>query len=256
MRASRRRKRTPVAVASPDAIRAVLDQLRGRLPGVVPVGEKLTIKMLNAVRHVDRHPASGTSRGRPSRWGRKNLLTVAAQLRSILSRESKGRVSLNSFIGLHLRVLDFPKDVTKALMNGDINLFEAAQLARLTEGRLKVSAPEARECRRKIMRAHLLSQGSQASLRIRVNEQLGELDTQTAQTVVRPVGADPVDELLELNPYDTKHLFWEELRRITIALRDVTPEEVDEKTLSELLAVSDRLSGILVRIQKKRRKRK
>jgi hypothetical protein len=64
------------------------------------------------------------------------------------------------------------------------------------------------------------------------------------------------DELLELNPYDTWHLFREELRRIAFALREVTPEDVDDKTLDELLSVSDRLSDILVRIQQRRRKPK
>src|SRR5205823_10129981 len=109
---------------------------RGCLPEIVPAGEKQTVRLLNAVRNVERRPATDTNRGRPSRWGRKELLRVAVQLRSILNRETKGRVSLNSFIGLYVRVLDFPKDVARALAAGDVNLFEAAQLARLTEERL------------------------------------------------------------------------------------------------------------------------
>lgn len=255
MQSNRRRQRTSDPLANPDAVRTTLAQLRDRLPGIVPAGEKLTIRMLEAVRHVERRPATDTRRGRPSRWGRKDLLRVAGQLKSILQRETKGRVSLNSFIGLYLRVLNFPKDVTKALIEGDINLFEASQLARLTEERLNVSASEARECRRQILRSHTLAQGSQGSLRARINEQLRMRSTQpVVGDTNRPRGTELVDELLELDPYDTRHLFWEELRRIAFALREITPEDVDDKTLKDLLSVSDRLSGILVRVQKRRRK--
>lgn len=257
MQSNRRRQRTPDPLANPDAVRAVIDQLRERLPEIVPAGEKLAIKMLEATRHVERRPATGTNRGRPSRWNRKDLLRVAGQLRSILQRETKGRVSLNSFIGLYLRSLNFPKDVIKALKEGDINLFEASQLARLTEERLNVSTLEARECRRGILRTHLMAKGSQGTLQARVNEQLGVRKTQTVTaSPLMPVGTELVDELLELDPYDARHLFWEELRRIAFALREVTPEDVDDKTLNELLSVSGRLSGIFTRIQKQRRKQK
>jgi hypothetical protein len=39
-----------------------------------------------------------------------------------------------------LRLLDFPSDVVEALSAGDINLFEAEQLARITPERLNVSS--------------------------------------------------------------------------------------------------------------------
>src|SRR2546423_6401064 len=165
LRASRRRQRTIDPLARPDAIRAVLDQLREHLPEVIPQGEKQAVRMLNAVRNVERHSVIDINRGRPSRWDRKDLLRVASQLRSILKRETRGRVSLNSFIGLYLRVLDFPKDVTQALVSGDATLFEIAQLARLNSKRLGITANEAREYRAQILQAHLLSQGSQSGLK-------------------------------------------------------------------------------------------
>jgi hypothetical protein len=253
LQAHHRRQRIADPLARPDAVRSVLGHLRECLPELVPAGEKQAVRMLNAVRHVERRPATDTNRGRPSRWDRKDLLRVASRLRSILHRETKGRVSLNSFVGLYLRVLSFPSDVTKALTDGDINLFEAAQLARLTEDRLGVSAQEAREYRRELLRSHLLVRGSQTSLQSRVNERLGTIKTQAiTENSPRPTGSALVDELLELNPYDTKHLFWEELRRIGLALREVTPEDVDDKILNELMSVSDRLSGVLTRIQKRR----
>jgi len=85
---------------------------------------------------------------------------VANHLRSLLNRETQGRISLNSFIGLYLRVLIFPSDVKEALVAGKINLFEAAQLARLTPERISVSPNEARDRRVELLRAHLMAHGS------------------------------------------------------------------------------------------------
>lgn len=256
MRVHRRRQRKPDPLAQPDAIRAVLQRLRSRLPDIVPASEKQLIRMLNAIRNIERRPVSDTKRGRPSRWKRKDLLRVAGQLRSLLERETKGRISLNSFTGLYIRVLDFPKDIIKPLIAGEISLFEAAQLMRLTEKRLGVTASEVHDLRGEVLRAHLLAHGSQAALQARINMLLGE-STDQMPSVGRDGASvtELVDELLEVDPYDTKHLFWEELRRIAIALRDVTPEDVDDKVLDELLSVSDRLSGILVRIGRRRRQR-
>ena len=64
-----------------------------------------------------------------------------------------------------------------------------------------------------------------------------------------------MDELLEVDPHDTRHLFWEELRRISFALRSVTPDDIDEKVLEDFLSASDQLSGVLVRIEKRRQQR-
>jgi hypothetical protein len=74
MRANRRRQRKPDPLAHPDAIRSVFESLRGLLPGIIPLSEKQLIKMLNAVRNVERRPASDTLRGRPSRWKRTDLI--------------------------------------------------------------------------------------------------------------------------------------------------------------------------------------
>src|SRR5918997_2997693 len=98
MRATRRRHRTPDPLARPEAVRAVCEELRSRLPGVIPNSEKQLVRFLYAVRHVERRPATDTKRGRPSRWPREKLMEAASQLRGILQRETSGRVSVNSFI--------------------------------------------------------------------------------------------------------------------------------------------------------------
>jgi hypothetical protein len=130
MRAARRRNRNLDPLATPAAVRSVCDRLRERLPDLIPKSEKELLRLLYAVRHVERRPATDTRRGRPSRWKREDLLRAAGELRGILQRETSGRVSLSSFIGQYLQVLGFPADVVDALSNGSINLQEAAQLAR------------------------------------------------------------------------------------------------------------------------------
>src|ERR1044071_4402211 len=102
MRATRRRQRTPDPLARPEAIRAVCEELRSRMPRVIPNSEKHLIRFLYAVRHVERRPATDTKRGRPSHWRREDLVSAANHLRAILERETQGRVSLNSFTGQYL----------------------------------------------------------------------------------------------------------------------------------------------------------
>lgn len=255
MRANRRRQRKPDPLARPEAIRSVFESLRSLLPEVIPQSEKHLIKLLNAVRNVERRPASDTQRGRPSRWKRTDLIRVANHLRFLLERETHGRVSLNSFISLYVRILDFPSDIVEALITGDINLFEATQLSRLTSQRLGFPPAKSRELRNEILKAHLLVQGSESSLRTRIIELLGEKVVQPITQQDRGLGVNVVDELLELDPYDTRHLFWEELRRIALALRQVTPEDIDDKILDDFLLASDQLSTVLVRVEKRRQQR-
>src|SRR5215207_1076663 len=155
MRANRRRQRKPDPLAHPEAIRAVFGSLRNLLPNVIPQSEKHLIKLLNAVRNVERHSASDTKRGRPSRWKRTDLIQVANHLRFLLERETQGRVSLNSFISLYVRSLDDPSDSVEALDASDINLFEATKLSRLTAERMNMISGKARELRGEIIRAHM-----------------------------------------------------------------------------------------------------
>jgi hypothetical protein len=85
---------------------------------------------------------SETKRGRPARYTHEELLRVDSSLRDLLSRET--RISVRSFVGQYLPILDFPRDVREALERGDLNLFEAHQLARLMARKLGGSDAEAR----------------------------------------------------------------------------------------------------------------
>jgi hypothetical protein len=255
MRANRRRQRKPDPIANPEAIRSLFKSLRGLLPDIIPQSEKHLIKMLNAVRNVERRPASDTRRGRPSRWKRTDLIQVANHLRFLLERETQGRISINSFISLYVRILNFPDDIVEDLVAGNINLFEAVQLSRLTYNRLNLSPVKARELRGEITKSHVLTQGSEASLRARIMKQLGEMTEHPINEESGRQRPDIVDELIEIDPYDTRHLFWEELRRISFALRHVTPEDIDDKILNDFLLAGDQLSSVLAHIEKRRQQR-
>ena len=254
MRAARRRSRESDPLASPEAVRSVCRLLRERMPETIPSQEKQLVRFLFAVRHVERRPASDTRKGRPGRWPREKLLEGAGHLRAILGRETSGRVSLNSFIGQYVPILNFPSDVTSALSRGEVNLHEAAQLARLTPGRLDMPPAKAQALRSEVLRAHNLARGSQNSLRTRVKEILGEVVAVSTAEMTSVV--QKADELLEIDPADKRHFFYEEMKRLFYAMREIQPEDIDDESLDQFMAAADQLSNAIYAIELKRRKQK
>lgn len=182
------------------------------------------------------------------------MVEAASHLRSLLERETQGRVSVNSFIGQYLPLLLFPSDVTDALASGRINLQEAAQLARLTPQRLDRSARAARDRRAEMLLSHLTVQGSQTRLRTQVREMLGDSVAPDIAGGLASV-VSMVDELLDVDPSDARHMFWEEMKRLFFAMREVEPEDLDDETMNDFLKAVDQVSNVLQRIEKKRRAR-
>jgi hypothetical protein len=171
-----------------------------------------------------------------------------------LERETQGRVSVNSFIGQYLPLLLFPSDVTDALASGRINLQEAAQLARLTPQRLDCSPRIARDRRAELLLSHVAVQGSQTRLRTRVRELLGESVGPDIPGGLASV-VSVVDELLDVDPSDARHMFWEEMKRLFFAMCEVEPEDLDDETMDDFLKAVDQVSNVLQRIERKRRLR-
>jgi hypothetical protein len=253
MRAHRRRARRPDPLATPTGVRLVLQSLRERCPALIPNSEQQLVKLLEAVRHIERRPATETTRGRPPRWERELLLKVAGHLRAVLERETQGRISLQSFTGQYLRLLRFPADVQAALERGDLNLGEAVQLARLTAHRLEVSAQKAAALRAEVLRSHVMLKGTERTMRARIRELLGEVVEVSSETIAEAV--QKADELLEVDPSDKHHLFYEEMKRLFYAMREVQPEDVDDESLDEFMKAADGLSNALYAIELKRQKR-
>jgi len=252
LRAAYRRQRKADPLASVEAVRSVIEQLRSALPELIPKREKDLIRMLWATRHIQRYSATDTKRGRPSHWKREELLTVGARLALILDRETSSHISISSFIDHYLRLLDFPADVLEALSSGDINLFEASQLARLTPERLNVSPPQAKHTRKELLSTHLQARLSSGSLRQRVAELLLSSSTEAAADASE--NSQDID-LEDFDPYDPTHLFWDQIKQLGFALRDIRREDVMDKEIDELLRASEPVLTVLARIQRRKERK-
>jgi len=77
-----------------------------------------------------------------------------------VKRETSSHISLARFVDHYLRLIAFPADVLAALSNGEINLFEAAQLARVTASRLGHTSSQARRTRADLLSTHLQTKES------------------------------------------------------------------------------------------------
>lgn len=71
------------------------------------------------------------------------LLEIVNVMSKILEEESQKRISFRTFTDNYLRVLFCPDDIKKWLSDGQISLFEALQLKRLSSENLAVSLEEA-----------------------------------------------------------------------------------------------------------------
>jgi hypothetical protein len=229
-------------------VRSILDQLRAALPDVVPQRDRDLISLLRATRHVQRYSATDTKRGRPSRWKREDLLKVAARLNDILGRETPSHLSIASFVDHYLRLLDFPSDVSEALSSGEINLFEASQLARIAPIRIEATPAQARRMRADLLSAHLQTNESGPQLRRRINEILRASSNEAGATE----GADSGQDLEDFDPYDPTHLFWDQIKQLGFALRDIRREDVTDDEIDELLKASEPVLTILARIHRRK----
>lgn len=251
MRATYRRQRKTDPLASAEAVLSVIEQLRSTLPDIIPKRDKDLVKMLRAVRHVNRYQATDTRRGRPGRWKREELLSVSSRLSSILERETSSHISISSFVDHYLRLLDFPSDVLEALSSGQINLFEAEQLARITPERLNVSAAQASRTRSEMLSTHVQARLSGERLRLRVAELLRASQNEAGEPNENSLEMD----LEDFDPYDPTHLFWDQIKQLGFALRDIRREDVLDEEIDELLQASEPVMTILARIQRRKERK-
>jgi hypothetical protein len=254
LRATRRRQRRADPLASPTAVRSILEKLRSALPDLIPQKEKELVRLLRAARHAQRYPATDTKRGRPSKWKREDLLRVAARLGEILDRETSSHISFASFVDHYLRLPDFPADVVEALESGEINLFEAEQFARVTAVRLGVPTSHAKRTRSELLSSHLQTKASGERLRQRVNELLRDSPAESGETGDES-DTEPED-LEDFDPYDSTHLFWEQLKQLGFAFREIRREDVTDEEIEELLKASEPILAILSRIQRRKEQTK
>lgn len=70
----------------------------------------------------------------------------------------------------------------------------------------------------------------------------------TAETMA--IGVRKVDELLEVSPDDVRSTFFETIREIFYALRQLDPEDLTDSHLEEMMADADRLTNTLRKIER------
>lgn len=224
------------------------------MPDLIPQKEKELVRLLRAARHAQRYPATDTKRGRPTKWKREELLQVAARLGDILDRETSAQISFASFVDHYLRLPGFPFDVIEALESGDLNLFEAEQLARVTTRRLRVSPSQAKRIRSELLSSHIQTKASGERLRRRVNELLRASPVEAGETGGESDAG--LEDLEDFDPYDSTHLFWEQLKQLGFAFREIRREDVTDEEIEELLKASEPILTILSRIQRRKEQSK
>lgn len=64
-----------------------------------------------------------------------------------------------------------------------------------------------------------------------------------------------VDEMSEIDPQDTRHPFWEEMKRLFFAMREVNLEDLDEEMLEEFMSAMNQIPNVLFRIEKRQKAR-
>jgi hypothetical protein len=175
-------------------------------------------------------------------------------LGDILDRETSSQISFASFVDHYLRLPDFPADVLEALAKEEINLFEAEQLARVTADRLGVTNGQAKRTRAELLSSHLRTKTSGERLRWRVNELL-----RTSAVEAGEAGgelAPEMEDLEDFDPYDSTHLFWEQIKHLGFAFREIRREDVSDDEIEELLKASEPVLMILNRIQRRKEQTK
>lgn len=98
-------------------------------------------------------------------------------------------------------------------------------------------------------------QGSQTRLRARVKELLGEVERTEISAGAMAAVVTKVDEMLEVDPSDARHMFWEEMKRLFYAMREIEPEDLDEEMMDDFLAAIDGVSNVLFRVERRRQER-
>jgi hypothetical protein len=84
---------------------------------------------------------------------------------------------------------------------------------------------------------------------------LGEADVTKVSSEGMAAIVAKADELLEVDPTDARHMFWEEMKRLFYAMKEIEPEDLDEETMDDFLAAIDGVSNVIFRIERRRQER-
>lgn len=65
-----------------------------------------------------------------------------------------------------------------------------------------------------------------------------------------------VDKRLDVDPSDSRHMFWEEMKRLFFAMREIEPGSWMTRRWRISFKAMDEVSNVLQRIEKKRKERR
>jgi hypothetical protein len=91
-------------------------------------------------------------------------------------------------------------------------------------------------------------------LRKKVREARGELTLVSSEKMTAAV--ERVDDLLRVDASDRRHLFYEQMKDLFFALRDIRPEEIDEAMIELMTRRADELMEVVHAVRSRRRKPK
>lgn len=244
----RRRERIADPLASPQAVRSVLNSLIRELPTDIPSSERELVRMLRAASHCERRNWAQSIRGRPSRYDRARLQRLWNVLSEELARIDRASVSPRTFTEHYLRLLTCPADVASALGDGRINLFEALQLSRITPKSAGLTSPGASKLRSRVLAAHVASQASARQLYERINDLLDRKakpasDARSDEYVSTALSDDfeVIDAETEAYLSDPGALFADQLRQISIELARIDSDAITDAESSSLFDLLDQL---------------
>lgn len=124
-----------------------------------------------------------------------------------------------------------------------------------TGERLRTTTSQAKRTRAEILASHLQTKASGSRLRQRVNELLRSSASEAGDGSEGDVAAE-LEDLEDFDPYDSTHLFWEQLKQLGFAFREIRREDVTDEEVEELLKASEPILTILSRIQRRKEKSK
>lgn len=263
-RTTRRRTRRPDPLASRVAVRRLLAQLQAAFGTTKVKTEKELIQLLRATGYAERHAAPRLGRGRKSRWSEYDKSRIRQLLTDLLARENH-RIGLRSFLEHYLLILEFPADVAEALESGQINLFEAEQLARLTARRLSLTEAQSRQRRQTLLRGHLQTAASGIRLKAKVDAVLhlvkypaaaqsatysAEILQATAELEAQ-LGQSPALSADWSEGLPPEHLFGEYLQLIGSLLRELRPADLADAEIERIADLAEPLIQYLHTLYKR-----
>jgi hypothetical protein len=59
-------------------------------------------------------------------------------------------------------------------------------------------------------------------------------------------------DLEDFDPYDSTHLFWDQIKQLGFAFREIRREDVTDEEVEELLQASEPVMAIVAKIQRRK----